>query len=313
MKAIKGSLLGISILLLTAMTGCDNKKEIKKEDKPVMEKEATLEMSKDSIDSRVIADLEKQILERKVKLTEEALSTIGETQSLLQEVRKGNTKEAIKKGEILIGRLEVLLTSDPGLTLIPIDVRYEKHELITDTKTVRKITKEAQKAMDDGYYQLAGDLLQGLKSEMVINTFKLPTATYPEAIKAAVVFLKEDKPKMAEALLAEVLGTIIVEKTVLPLPVLNAEQMIFEAAEIDAKDHENVDKVINLLKNADYQLNLAEELGYGKKDKEYALMAKEIKTLKKSVSAKEDSTSKFDSLKEKIRKFKDSLIARQNK
>lgn len=36
------------------------------------------------------------------------------------------------------------------------------------------------------------------------------------------------------------LGTIVIEKTVLPLPILNAEQMIFEVEKIDSKNHENV-------------------------------------------------------------------------
>jgi ATP-dependent RNA circularization protein (DNA/RNA ligase family) len=115
---------------------------------------------------------------------------------------------------------------------------------------------------------------------MVINTYLIPTVTYPEAIKAAVVALEANKPELAEGLLIEVLNTVVIEKVVLPIPVLKAEQMIIEAASIDAKDHENVEQVIALLSNAEYQLQLAEALGYGKKDKDYVLLSKAIKEVK---------------------------------
>ena len=87
--------------------------------------------------------------------------------------------------------------------------------------------------------------------------------------------------------------------------------MIIEAAMIDAKDHENITQVINLLGNAEYQLQLAEALGYGKRDKDYVMLSKAIKELKKSVKAKKDSKPKFDKLKSDIKKFQERLFPRK--
>ncbi len=308
-KIVSFSALG----LLVVMTSCAQDKKEDLANTPIMKKEASLEMNKDSLDTKVVDDLKKQVVEKKLELTEEALSTVGETHAILEAVKKGNKNDAIKKGNLLIGRLEVLLTKDPNLSLIPINVNYQKEELITTIDEVRSATKLAKKAMDDGYYQLASDILKDIKSEMIINTYYLPAGTFPEAIKVALVLLEEDKPKEAEVVLNNVLATIVIKKDIQPLPVLNAEQMIIEAASIDNENHENMDKVLNLLKNADYQLTLAEEMGYGKKDKDFITLSESIEVLKKSVKNNENSTSKFDSLKKDIIKFKEKLFSKGKK
>ncbi len=276
---------------------------------PIMNKEASLDMNKDSLDAKIVDALVQQVVDKKLELTDEALSTIGETYAILDAIKSDNKEDAIKKGNILIGKLEVLLTRDPDLSLIPVDVNYRKEEIITTIDEVRNETKLAKKAMDDGYYQLAGDILNDLKSEMIIDTYFLPAGTYPEAIKIALALLEEDKPKEAEAELNNVLKAIVIEETVQPLPILNAEQMIIEASFIDKENHDNIDKVINLLKNADYQLTLAEEMGYGKKDKDFKTLSESIKDLKKSVSNKKNSESAFDSLIKDLTKFKTKIFS----
>jgi molybdenum cofactor biosynthesis enzyme MoaA len=81
-----------------------------------------------------------------------------------------------------------------------------------------------------------------------------------------------------------------------------------EAQSIDSTDHKHADKVINLLKNASYQLQLAEEMGYGKKDKEYYALYQSIKDLRKSVERKGDSKKKFKKLLDDMNKFNDRLF-----
>ncbi len=317
MKATKLVAMG-ALLLSVTLVACGQNKEAKTQnDNAIIEAKApqkveSLQMNKDTLDAKVIAEMEKEIIKRKVELTTEALSTIGETQSLLQDIVQGDKEKAIKRGKELIGDLEVLLAKDPTLALLPVDVTYQKEELVTDIETVREMAKLAQKAMKKGYYREASDILKELRSEMVISTVLIPTATYPEAIKASVVLLEEGNEEGAKAVLAQVLSTIVIEKTIEPLPVLNAEQMIIEAALIDAKDHENVDKVLNLLNNAEYQLQLAEEMGYGKKDKDFGVLNEAIKELKKSVKNKENSKGKFDSLKEKIKAFRGKLFGKKD-
>ena len=313
MKKI-GLLLLSSILVLSACNSGENKKTIKDVEKGnIPEKEQSLEMSEDSLDAAIVADVMGEIIQRRSGIAKEALTVVAETQNLLQLIEANKNDEAIKYGHQLIGKLEVLLAKDPSLSLIPVDVNFQKNELITDIKTVRELVKSAEDAMDDGYYQLAGDLLGNLHSEMIINSMYIPTVTYPEAIKAAVALLEDGRVADAKSILQEVLGTIVVEKTILPLPVLKAEQMIIEAAKVDSVSHDNADKVVNLLKNAKYQLLLAEEMGYGKKDAEYKDLNDAIKNIQKSVNEKSDSQSAFDSLKVKINKFRERLFPKNQK
>jgi hypothetical protein len=315
MKTILRNIIVLTVLSFALSSCAQTKKETVKEviTKEVPKKEATLAMNKDTLDAKITADFDKEIIERKVAVTKEALTTIKETENLLKLVEDKSKKKAIKKGKELIGSLELILAKDPTLALIPVDIDYVKEELVTDIAVVRSATEAAKKAMDEGYYRVASDLLKDLRSEMIINTYLIPTATYPSAISAATLMVEEDKFDEAENTLQKLLGTIVIQKTVLPLPVLNAEQMIIEAELIDAKDHKNVDKVINLLKNADYQLQLAEELGYGKRDKDYKTLSTAISELKASVTNKEDSKSKFKNLKTDLKKFKERLFSKKKK
>jgi len=307
MKRLSYLLIGMTVVALSACNNNSLKKEI---NSPVPQKEKTVEMNLDTLNARIYADILDEIVKRRSEIPEEALSVVGETQNFLQLIEADKKDKAIEYGHKLIGKLEVLLTKDPSLSFIPIDANFTTDELVTDIETVRAIVKAAQKAMDDGYYQVAERLLGDLRSEVIINSYYLPTVTYPDAVKVAVALLEENKPDEAKAVLQQVISSIVVEKTVMPLPILKAEQLIIEAARIDAKDHENANKVLNLLKNANYQLLLAEEMGYGKQDKDYKILEAAIKEIQKSVEEKSDSKSAFDTLENHIRKFKERLFPR---
>jgi hypothetical protein len=305
MKKLSSLFIGLSVIALSA---CNNNSTEKKFNSPVPQKEKTVEMNIDTLNAKIYADILDEIVKRREEIPAEALTVVGETQTFLQLIESGKKDKAIDYGHKLIGKLEVLLAKDPSLSFLPVDANFTTDELVTDIGTVRKIVKAAEKAMDDGYYQVAAKLLHDLRSEVIISSYYLPTVTYPDAVKIAVALLEENKTDEAKAVLQEVISSIVVEKTVLPLPVLKAEQMIIEAANTDAKDHEHAGKVINLLKNARYQLLLAEEMGYGKHDNDYKILEAAIDEIQKSVEAKSDSKSAFDSLKADIRKFKERLF-----
>ena len=314
MKQIGVFLTGI--LLFAGISSCNNAQTntqtTKSEKAAILENPDSLMMSEDSLYAEIISDVTKEINLQKDKLTENALTTISETQNILQLINKGEKDKAIEAGHKLIGKLEVLLTKNPSLEVIPVDVSFEKNELFSDIETVRESVKEAKEAMDKGYYQYAESILQNLKSEIDIYFYAIPAGSYPDAVKLATALLEDGKETEAKIVLTDVLSTIVTTKAVLPLPVLKAEKMLEEASSLDAKDHKNADKVISLIKSADYQLQLAEEMGYGKKDKEFASLHKSMKQLLKSVNKKEDSSVKFDSLKSDLKKFKDRLFPVNN-
>ncbi len=294
----------ISGLIIFSTYSCSNneqKTEVAVKDLP--KKEATMQMNEDTLYARILTNILDEVAKRRAKIDVEALTVLAETQAFLQEVEAEKNDEAIESGKKLIGELDILLSKNPDVALIPIDVQYKINETVADIPAVRNTVKEAKEAMDDGYYQLASDILENMKSEVVVTTYNIPTATYPLAIKNAVLLMQDGKTELAKAVLQNIFGTIVVSEVAIPLPVLKAVEMIKEAEKIDAVDHENSDKVLNLLKNADYQLKLAEEMGYGKKNIDYKPLYDSIKELEKSVENKMDSKDKFHKMIEDMAKF----------
>ncbi len=238
-----------------------------------------------------------------------ALEILAETQKVIDLIKQDKTKEAEDLLAKIVGQLEVLIAKDPQLALIPVDVQYETRDLIADIPAVYAAVESAQKAMDEGYYQLARKILSDLASEIVIKTTYLPLATYPDAIKLAVNLMSQGKKDEAIVVLAQALNTLLVVDQHIPLPVLRAEEYIKAAALImESDDKDKAEIALNYLDNADYQLKLAEALGYGKRDKEYKELAEAIEALKKAIKEKKETKSLFDDLKKKIENFKIRLF-----
>ena len=200
--------------------------------------------------------------------------------------------------------VELLVARDPSVALLPVEVATVTRDLIADLKMIKFHKKIAEEAIEDDYLQVARHAIADMASEVEISTVSVPLATYPDAMKLAAVLLDADKMEEAKVALFTALNTMVIEKEIIPLPILRAEVMIVAAQTEDAKDEDKKKAVLNLLENAEYQLILAEELGYGKRDKEYKELNKAIKEIKDSVNEDKDSQGLFDKLKNKLKKFK---------
>ncbi len=277
-----------------------------------VKKPAKSAMTDKQMQENVSANLQGEVKQQQKADTaniKQALEILAETQKAVDLIAKGKNKEAEDLLAKIVGQLEVLMAKDPKLALIPVDVNYETRDLIADIPAVYAAVESAQKAMDDGYYQLARQILNDLASEIVVKTTYLPLATYPDAIKLAVNLMSQGKKDEASAVLVNALNTLLVTDSRIPLPVLRAEEYIKAAAvAMESKDENKEKTAVNYLENADYQLKLAEALGYGKRDKEYKELADAIDVLKKAVENKEETKTKFNDLKAKISAFKERLF-----
>jgi hypothetical protein len=101
----------------------------------------------------------------------------------------------------------------------------------------------------------------------------------------------------------------VVEDKTIPLPILRAERMLEEVETLVNNDDFNKDDVKLLLENADYEINFAEALGYGKKDKEFKELYSAIKEVKKQMMDDSNTTEKglIDTLRKKLKKFKEKI------
>ncbi len=307
-----------SLVLLSAIvigfTACQSKvkktdNETSKKTEVIAEKPANLEMSEDSILIKVQIKAMDKIRKAKEKIVNEAIQAVIETQNTVQLLSNNKADDATKQLEKIIGEIEIITARYPKLELLPIDVNVSTNDLITDISKVKQITKDAEKALKNERLQEARALLSGLASEINITTVNIPLATYPFAIKDAVKLIDEGKLDEAKSVLIATLNELVIEEDILPIPILQAEVLIDEAMASHLENRkENKAIVINLLDNAEYQLKLAEVLGYGEKNKMYKELNNDIKSLKKSANSDADLKELLNKLKLKLKNFREKLF-----
>ncbi|MCF6297710.1 MAG: YfdX family protein [Flavobacteriaceae bacterium] len=307
-----------SLVLLSAIvigfTACQSKvkktdNETSKKTEVIAEKPANLEMSEDSILIKVQIKAMDKIRKAKEKIVNEAIQAVIETQNTVQLLSNNKADDATKQLEKIIGEIEIITARYPKLELLPIDVNVSTNDLITDISKVKQITKDAEKALKNERLQEARALLSGLASEINITTVNIPLATYPFAIKDAVKLIDEGKLDEAKSVLIATLNELVIEEDILPIPILQAEVLIDEAMVSHLENRkENKAIVINLLDNAEYQLKLAEVLGYGEKNKMYKELNNDIKSLKKSANSDADLKELLNKLKLKLKNFREKLF-----
>ncbi len=314
---MKKTILALSTLAII-FTGCaqekttDNHKAEVKKEAPVKPEHA--KVSDKDLQNNIAKTMQDDFVVKETQSVKEAVAILGETNNVLNYIATGKDKKAKEELAKLIGELEILITRDPSVALVPVSVGYEINDAVIDIPTVYEITETAKKAMDDGYYQVAKKLMDGLTSEFKVKTTYLPLATYPDAMKMAAALLDDGKKEEAAAILIKALNTLVVQEVAIPLPVLRAEEFVKLAAAAMLSDEKDKKEVALLfLDNADYQLQLAEAMGYGKKDKEYKELYTAIKELKKAIKEDKESKGKFDKLSEKLKNFKERLFFNKKK
>ena len=309
MKACKTALVTFLMagVLSLGLTACNRTQRKSHTPQVKTEKPDTLSMSKDTLAMRVQQKTLKEIQKQQAQIEKEAIAVVDQTNEALQYIHTGHVNKAEEALNAALDSTKSLLKKHPGAGLVPVDMNVKVQDLITTVPQVDKTVKQAKEEMAKGNYQLAADLLNSLKSEMDIATVNLPLATYPDGLKYAVDLLKKNKPKQAQQTLNQLLNSLVIHQVVLPLPVLRAEVMMNEA-QTEFGNKENKEKVLNLLKNADYQLKLAQALGYGHFDKEYAAISKEIAGAKTSVKNGSATSGTFDRLIKKTEAFKNRMM-----
>ncbi|RLD59513.1 MAG: hypothetical protein DRJ01_11205 [Bacteroidetes bacterium] len=301
-----------ALLVMGIVDGCNSKTEKNKitqaREEVNMEKSNELGMDMDSLNAEVQSKSIREINKRKVKLIEEGVSAIDLTYKALVAIEDGNKDKAIDLIERGVGKLEVLLARDEDLVLIPIKNSIKTEDFQGDLESIKTIKKAIKKAIEDDYYQVLRDEIAKLGSEVRIETVSIPILTYPDALKLSASFLENNEIDLAKETLQTALNTLVISEKRIPLPILRAESLLEKAKKQDAKDEVKKKEVLTLLENAEYQLTLAEELGYGNRDKKYKELNDAINGIRKSVKADSDSQGLFDDIIEKLSTFKDKII-----
>jgi YfdX protein len=240
-------------------------------------------------------------------LVSEAQEAVQETQKAIASIEKGNKQDALKALELATGKLDLVLARQPELGFVPLESKVDIISLApSDLDAVKKIRKQVKQAIRKDELVKARALLDNLASELRITTVNLPLATYPVAMQEAAQLLDRDEFEQAKGILQTALSTLFVAEKQSPLPAIKAKALIDEADSLIQIDgHEEI--VQSLLAEARNELKLAEELGYGDRDREYALLDDAIKNIKQQITAGDRAEIAFSNLKDKLGSFFDRI------
>ena len=245
------------------------------------------------------------------QLVKEAINAIRYTQDALIYLNSKNpakAKESIKKA---IAELSDILNRPNAPYLLPVDINIVAYQFQGDLNTIKKAVAQAKILVADNKLPEARELLNTLRDEIVVKTVNLPLATYPAALNLALKYINEGKIKEAKEVIAMALSTLVEIDTIIPIPLVKAEQLIIAASKIAKKDKK---EAIRYLEEAKKQLILAEALGYtSKSSTTYKMLKDAIKKLEKEIKANHNTEGLFERLIQKIREFKEKAITHTSK
>ena len=253
------------------------------------------------------AGVAEQVAAKRRTLIGEAVEALQETESALGLLAAGKTDQARAALARATGKLEVVLAADPDLALAPVDVQATVHDVIIGPVEVETIRRQADEALDQGRLQDARRMIAELASEHVISVTNIPLATYPLALKQAAALIHAGRTGEAVATLETALGTLVIERTIIPLPLLRAEALLDEARPLAEKPQRSAaenDRLRRLLAAARRQIELSRALGYAT-GKDTDALFDELTTIERRTEGQGSGAGLFDRIK--------ALFARANR
>jgi len=261
-----------------------------------------------SVDSAVEEATDEVTAERRRRLINDAVEALDETHNALKALDEGDTEAALESLAIATGKLDLVVSRNPRLALAPIDVRLVTHDLYATAESVQAAKKKALEHLQDGRLQDARALIEGLRSDVVVEVVNVPLATYPAAIKAITPLIDDDKIKEARASLQSAINTLVVTQNIHPLPIIRTEQMLSRAEELattEERTDEQNEELDRLLEGSRRQLEFAQTLGYGEED-DFEGYYKQLDEIVRKTSDGKSGTGFFDKIRRALSSFGNS-------
>jgi len=262
------------------------------------------------VNNTAISKARKNATQNQVKVVQEAVDSLKYAHNALNELDKGNTDKASEYLEKALGKLEVTLASKNVPELLPVDSQISVDALVASSDTIKSIVKHAKELLDDDKLQEAKAILAPLKSEIDISVVSLPLATYPDALKETAKLIHDNKVEEAKVVLNTALNTLVVTETIIPIPLVEATDLIAAAAEVAEKDPKKAKLYLDAAQEA---LKISKQLGYvSKSDVTYKALDDAISALKLDVTSAEVKGF-FSNLQNKLKDFTSKVFSPKNK
>jgi len=262
------------------------------------------------VNNTAISKARKNATQKQVKVVQEAVDSLKYAHNALNELDKGNKDKASEYIEKALGKLEVTLASKNVPELLPVDSQISVDALVASSDTIKGIVKHAKELLDDDKVQEAKAILAPLKSEIDITVVSLPLATYPDALKETAKLIHDNKVDEAKVVLNTALNTLVVTETIIPIPLVEATDLIAAAAEVAEKDPKKAKLYLDAAQEA---LKISKQLGYvSKSDVTYKALDNAIAALKLDATSAEVK-SFFNDLQNKLKDFTSKVFSPKNK
>jgi len=247
----------------------------------------------------------KNLTAKRQEMMKEAIDTIHQTALALKALDNNKPKEAIDILAKVTGKIDMIVARDPNLKLLPISITQKQMDVLVTKEMIKSLLYDATKALKEGRVQDARHMLANLGSEIIITTTSIPLATYPTDIKAIAPLIDKGKIDEAKIALQDVLNSMVVSEQIIPLPILRASYLLVDAEKLASKskrDKKENQKLSTLLKEARYQLQMGELLGYGTKE-QFKDIYHQIDMIKAKTANNHSGNGWFDKIKSKISKL----------
>ncbi|WP_457577507.1 YfdX family protein [Desulfomarina sp.] len=262
------------------------------------------------VEKQVKSDARKEVEIKRQTIVREAVMALDQTGKAIEALKNKKKQEALDSLAMAAGKLEIVLAREPEMANAPIDVRVEEFDLYASADTINKAVKSAEGLLEDGEVQQARAILADLASEIDLVITSLPLAAYTDTIKNVAKLVDAEKYEEATQSLYELLSTMVITRNVIPLPLLRAEMLLEKADKLvvkkDRSEKEN-DELKTLLDDAENQIDMAEALGYGRKD-DFKSFYAQIKEIRKKTRDGKFGSGFVDGLKNSLRKLKEKIF-----
>jgi len=239
-------------------------------------------------------------------LIKEAVKAVAYTREALFALHLGNQQEGIKALQQAILQLNVLLNTPNAPYLLPVDVQIQVVQFIGDREDIARLAQRGKELVNRGLFPKARQILDSLRSEIVIKTINLPLSSYPPAIQLAIRYLNKGKVEEARDILGMVLTTLVEVDRLIPIPLIKAQTLV-EGAERLSKT--NRKEALIFLREAKRELERARLLGYTSKTPiGYKKLEQEITRLETGLQNGEEITFLFQTLIKDLKEFKEKGI-----
>ncbi len=225
----------------------------------------------------------------------EIITALQDSYKAVQYLQHKKIDEAKKLLNDATQKFDKALKDNPALDVVPLDEQVAVYENLSSSKEIQKVLDTVKDMIEHHDVQGAREVLDPLRDEMDIVTTSIPMKLFPDATKEAQKALDKKDVKKALTILAGAFNTLVEDYAVIPLPLLNAQDLILDAAALDKTKKEDA---TTLLDAAKAELNKAKVLGYtNSKSPEYKALVDQIDAVKKEIKGKNIVEKMYDKLK----------------